>query len=563
MINAPHDLKSAKSIKEARLFLLNILRLEKNDIKTIILFGIAVSALSLTVPIAAQNIVNAVMLGNILQPIVLLSIFVTLLLSLSAALKFIQRVSIEILQNRIFSRMAMDLAGKLPRTSTKALEAYSGAELTNRFFEVMTVQKSGSLLLLDGVSFVLKLSLGLVLIAFYHPFFLVFDLLLIGTLLSLLWATSHSASQSSIQESKAKYAVISWLEELIKNPILSKNPAAKSYALKRADFLTIEYLKKRKYHFRTFSFQMIGILGIHTISSALLLGGGGWLVMKGQLSLGQLVAAELVLTTSLAAILTAPKLLESYYDILAATEKLNQLLNLDEEKEDRPSADVLEPQAGMSIEFKGVTFGYLANSQPMNFVIPNGESYAICGPNGSGKSTLVSLLYRLREPHTGEVRYNERGSHSIQLDSLRKEIALIRGIEIYPGSIEENLRLGKDSVSTHEVWEALELVNLKSEIEQLPNGLKTELAVTFPALSTGQLSRLMIARALLLKPSLLICDETLDSIDVNTKRKVLESLFSAKRNFTLVITTHDPEIIKRCEGVIHIQSDRSIQIEKK
>ena len=374
-------------IRQAKHFLKNLLRSEKSDVSGVIVYGIGASLFALAVPIAAQNIVNAVMLGPVLQPLVVLTIAVFLLLLVSGGLKVLQAISVEIIQRRLFSKVALHLSTSLPKLDSKSLDESDGAELTNRFFEVMSVQKAASIILLDGVTLVLQITVSLILLAVYHPVFVLFDVFILFFLWMIVSLPSQDAIRTSILESKSKYAVMAWLEEIVKNPILSKNPQARDFSFKTVDSLTYSYLKKRKSHFRILLQQVIGIVSLQAVASAALLGIGGYLVMNGQLTLGQLVAAEIALTLSLSAASKLTKVLEAYYDLLASTDKLNQLVNLKIEESD--GEGLISTEVGMEVEFRSVlTLNTTAthSPRPISFTIHPGERVALMGVNGSGKS---------------------------------------------------------------------------------------------------------------------------------------------------------------------------------
>ncbi len=545
---------------DAKRYLLALLLREKRDILIVVLYGLAIGVLSLAVPIAGQNIVNAVMLGNLVQPIVILTLVVFVVLVLNGVFRILQRNLVEILQNRIFAREALVLAERLPRVSQQEFDDSDGSELLNRFFEVTTIQKAGSVLLIDGFAVMLQTFIGLVLLASYHPFLLIFGLMIAGFFFVLVQLTGQRAARTSIRESVSKYEVIGWLEQLAKNPVLARSSSAIPYVRNRADLLVSDYIDRRRDHFSSILTQLAGVSFLHAVASAALLGLGGWLVMRGQLSLGQLVASELVLTASLGGFTKFAKYLESYYDLIASSDKVTHLRSLQlEEDSTRLNRVSVSPSRGALLSVEDVFFQFESGNSlgPMSFTVNEGERVALMGPNGIGKSSIASAIYGLRDISSGKLTLNGGSIRHLGFDDLRREVVLVRGIEFFPCSILENLTLGQ-ARPLDEVTQVLDELGLLEDLNRLPNGLKTVLQGSLNILSSGQLHRLMIARALLQYPKLLVIDENLDQIDTASLEKVLNVLVSKNRGFSMLVLTHDVQIARRMDRTIQLGGSANV-----
>ncbi|HMP67970.1 MAG TPA: hypothetical protein PKA76_01365, partial [Pirellulaceae bacterium] len=274
--------------------LMGILRPEMKDIWTVFIFSMVVGLLTLTTPIAVEALVNTVAFGQFIQPVVILAIIVFVFLAFSSALSALTIYASEIIERRLFVRVVDDLAYRLPRVDQSVNDRQSMHELVNRFLEVITLQKSVSKLLLEGVAVVMKTAIGMLVLAFYHPFLLGYDILLLCLLAFALFVLGRGGVNTAINESVAKYRVLAWLEELSKNPTAFKLNDGMEFALDEADQLSGEYLVARKQHFRIYMRQVLFLLGIYCVATTALLGIGGALVIGGELSLGQLVAPELI-----------------------------------------------------------------------------------------------------------------------------------------------------------------------------------------------------------------------------------------------------------------------------
>lgn len=528
---------------------------EKRDIALVFVYAAAVGVFSLVVPIAAQSLVNTIAFNSLLQPILVLTAIVFLMLCVAAALRLVQAAIVETIQQRIFAHISLDLAYRLPRLRVEAYDVNKGTDLVNRFFEVLTVQKTAAVLLLDGFAIALQSAMGLVLLAFYHPILLAFDVLLVLGM-SIVWLPARRATATSIDQSKAKYAVAAWLEEIVRNPVVFKLSQGNDYALSRADAVTKDYLLSRKSHFRILIQQIGGILFIQAFISALFLGLGSILVIKNQLTLGQLVAAEIVVTMVISGFAKFGKYFETLYDLTASIEKLGNIFELPLETEDGEMNGTQVTGEGLQITLKKLSFKYEKNLaftfSDVDLNVRSKARLGINGANGSGKSTLFDILLGFRFPTSGAVEISGIDLRVINIQEMRKHIALVRKAEIFDGSIIENIRVGREGISIDDVNRALSQVSLLEEISSLPDGLLTDLTGSLNPLSAGQAQRLMIARALVGNPKLLLLDEALESIDEETKTKILKVLFNPTAPWTLILATRDSQELSYCEEVFSL-----------
>jgi putative ABC transport system ATP-binding protein len=529
--------------------LMSLLQLERSDLWVTVVFSAAIGLLTLAVPVATQSIVNTIAFGNLLQPLVVLSLVVLALLGFSTVLQTMRFYVVELLQRRIFVRISSDSANRLLRARTDDLEVHHGPELVNRFLEVVTLQKAGATLLVDGLSVVMQTFVGTVLLAVYHPWLLAFDLLLLAAIVVIIFPLGRGAVRTAVEESRSKYDLVAWLEEIARHPTAFRAREPMWFALGRADKLVADYLHHRGLHFRILMRQVIGSWVLYAIASATLLGVGGWLVISRQLTLGQLIAAELVLALVVSGFSKLGKHLETYYDLLAAMDKLGYLtdLPLEESGSEKPHA-----VAGPSrLVVTGVDWHGIVHDA--SFVLEPGERVAMMGVSGAGKSTLFDIICRYREPEAGAVRLNGQDVRMAQISEFREQVALVRGVEIFEGTILDNVRMGREACDSVRVKEALERAGLLHELEALPDGLNTKLATGGRPLSGGQAIRLMLARAFAGRPRLLLIDETLDWLDdAEGRDQALQTVFDPKASWTLLVATNRPDIAARCGRTVQV-----------
>ena len=532
-----------------------LLRTERHDLGVVVVYSIAIGLLSLVLPIAVQSLVNTVAFGSVLQPIVVLTLFVFVALGFSSLMSSFRVFVVEIIQRRIFARVAADVSHRLVRVRADAFDKHHGPELVNRFFDVVTVQKSGALLLMDGLSLAMQTSVGLVVLALYHPWLLAFDLLLLVVMTYVVFGLGRGAVKTALKESKAKYDTAAWLEELASQQLTFKSAGGAEYAMDRGDGLVRDYLLKRRAHFRIVLRQVVGSLLLQALASSALLGIGGWLVIQRQLTLGQLVAAELIVTVVVGGFSKFGKKFETFYDLLAAIDKLGQLIDLPLE---RTGGEHLPPaEAPAAIKLHNVSFTYPDGAEILrgcSWEIRPGDRVGLLGPNGAGKSTLVELLYGLRQPDAGVVTIDGLDYRYLSLHSVREHIAVVHGPGIFTGTIFDNVTVGREGLGVKEVQEALETVGLLHDVQGLPDGLQTTLAISGRPLSPGKAARLLLARAVAAKPRLLILDDALDHLDdVEQRAEVCRSLFRRGAPWSVLCISESPEVLRYCNRLCRIR----------
>lgn len=532
--------------------LVSILRPEATDIVVVALFSLVVGILSLATPIMVEALVNTVAFGRYLQPLFVLSIMLFTFLGFAAVLKGLQAYAAEMMQQRIFVRIVASLAERLPRVNREAFAGGHGPELLNRFFEVITVQKSAAYLVLDGIAIVITAFIGMLVLAFYHPFLLGFDLVLIAAVSFAVFALGRGAVGSAIDESHKKYAVASWLQQLARYPTTFKLAGGLPQSLDKADELSVAYLEARRAHFRILFRQVAFTLGLQAVAAASLLGLGGFLVINGQLTLGQLVASELIVVVVVGSFAKLGKHMESYYDLLAACDKLGHLLDLPTER----ASGIAPPRQprGAKLQFHRVQLALGGNRRTpeIAMLVEPGERLALTGPAGCGKSSLLELLYALQDPAHGYVEYDSLDLRSVSPSRLREQVALVNDIEILEGTIAENVHLHRQHVDHLQLRAALEAVGLWEEIMAMDDGLETRLAPGGGILSNSQAIRLMLARAIAGQPRLILVDSILDQLSEPHLRLAFDALSPSDRSSTVILVTSRDSLLESCDRTFSI-----------
>jgi ATP-binding cassette subfamily B protein len=537
----------------------DLLRLDRGEYLVIIVYTVLIGLLMLAVPLAAQALVNTIAAGVMVQPLVVMTLGVLGALLFAGILRLLKLSLLEKLQQRIFARVTLQLADHLPRIQHEALVSEYAPHLANRFFDVITIQKTMSKILLDGPGALLQITIAVLLMSFYSPYLLAFAVFLILFIAFVVAGLGIGGLRTSIQESKTKYQTADWLEELARCQSGFKMNATPAFSIERADELVIGYARARRAHFRVVFRQALGTYLFQAIASAGVLAIGGWLVVNREMTLGQVVAAEIVVVGALEGLEKIIRLLESGFDLLTSLDKVGHLLDLPLER--RGGHDLPFNPHGATVTCRKVRFSYGSGAETvsnLNLTIESGEHVSLVGKSGVGKSTLAMLICGLYQPDHGLVQINGMDVRDANLDSLRRTVGFVSDAnEIFAGTIEENILLGRDYLSHEDLQWALEVTRLGDEMARFPDGLQTRLVSEGRNLSRGQIQRLLIARSIITRPQLLILDEGFTGIDECDKLRILDALFNPAMNWTIVDISHDPEVVTRSR-IIHVMAGGQI-----
>ncbi|QEG41996.1 ATP-binding cassette domain-containing protein [Roseimaritima ulvae] len=551
----------SKPVSPVKRFL-GLMRWEKRDLSTVVLFAFVAGVLTLATPLAIESLVNVVSWGTYVQPLLVLSCVLLVSLGLAGTLRVLQTVVVEIIQRRQFVRIVGDLAYRLPRANQAYLQGIYPREFANRVFDVMTIQKATAVLLLDGVTLVLSTLLGMLLLAFYHPFLLGVDIVLLLCMGLILGVLGRGGIQTAVNESKYKYKVVHWLQDTISMPLAFKFNGGESLAVFRTNELTARYIAAREQQFAVVIRQVAFAVALQAIASTGVLGLGGWLVITGQLTLGQLVASELVVTLVVGAFAKAGKSLEKFYDLMAGVDKVGQLLDIPYDQDtvvgpfpDRPAEVRWSEQMAAALRTsrdRALTDEQRSHVEPLPDSIPSGVSTAVLCDDACRASQLVRVLAGLEKPSQGAV---EVGGYSAPAVAAYQKAALVAYAgepQIFHGTLAENIDLGRGSVSTQDIHDAMHRVGLGALLGELPDGLSTALQTDGYPLTPIQAEQLMLARAIAAAPRLLVIDCLLDDIPSKLRTRILETILSPDAPWTLVLATRDAELAARCQQTIHV-----------
>ena len=526
-----------------------LLKPEAADIRTIVVFSIVIGLLSLTLPLAVEAVVNTIAFGRYLQPLFILAFIVMAFLGFRAALNVLMSYVSEIIQRKLFVRTVEDLSYRLTRVPLSVWRAKHGPELVNRFFDIVTVQKVTSKLLLDTLMLFLQTVIGLAVLAFYHPFLLGYDIGLLAMMSIVLYFLGRGAIKTATDESQLKYDTAAWLQEIVRHPSTYKFNNGLGFALNRADELAAEYINERTRHFRILIRQLSFTMAMQVVAATVLLALGGYLVIIGELTLGQLVAAELIVTVILGSFAKFGKDLESFYDLMAAVDKLGKLFDLPVEPVDRLQL-VRTPGPNQISLVKGVLdSGHSAAN--VNFI--PGKTYALYGASELRRSKLLEVFVGQNKLTSGHVLLNDFRVDALSAESLQEKVSLVRDIELFNGSVDENLRMGRANIGSAKINEIVNTLGFRKIVSSLPEGFGTKLNISGYPLSPGEAIRLVIARALIAEPGILFVDGLLDRLSDEDAEDLLPRLTDFSKATTIIVGTGRRAIAKWAEQCLDMR----------
>jgi len=542
------DLSEISPVERA----LQYIKFEKRDIYVITIYAILIGLVSLVTPLTINALVTTISAGVFTMPLIVLSAIIFTGILVAGGVGIAQLYVVELLQQRIFVNTAFEIGYKFPHAKQELFSATYAPELLNRFFDIVTLQKGIRKLLIDGLSAVVIGAAGLGLLIFISPELLALGVLLLVFSLLLVYVLGKNGLKTSMAESKKKYDVAAFLEDMARSVGSFKLIGSNEYIFKRIDALASDYVKYRNQHFRILLRQQLGFTFIRAAVNTGVLAIGGWLVFERQITLGQLVATEIVIVTLINSLEKLTNQLEVIYDTLTAFDKVSLITDIPLER--RGGEKLIDSPKGISVHCEHVSFAY--DTRPLlkdiHFTVQSGGHVALVGRSGAGKSTLSQLFLGVMETSMGTILIDDVDVRRLDLASIRKNIGLVfPHDEIFDGTVWDNITLGREWVTGRDVMKAIRLTRLDDEFLRFPKGLHTKVLSHGRNLSTGQIRRLMIARAIVHKPRLLILDEAFTGIEEHMKLSIIKDLYSQEYDWTVLSITHDPEVLM-CSDYVYV-----------
>lgn len=534
-----------------------LLKPDHKEIKNVYVYAVFMGLISLSLPLGIQAIINLIQGGQVSTSWIILVVVVILGIAATGVLQIFQLRITENLQQKIFARAAFEFAYRIPRIKLDALYKKYAPELANRFFDILTVQKGLSKILIDFSSATLQILFGLILLSLYHPFFILFSLILILLVFAIITFTAQKGLTASLKESKHKYRIAHWLEELARTNVTFKLSGESDIPLNRTDSRLGQYLESREVHFGVLVQQYSLMVIFKVLVATGLLAIGGVLVFEQQMNIGQFVGAEIIILIVLSSVEKLIMSMETIYDVLTGLEKMGQLTDMELDKLGGVSLAKEENPLGLEVVLKNVSFTYpghhKATLNGLSLNIESGESIMITGYNSSGKSTMLSMISGLYEPQEGNLSFNGLPKGNIDLNELRLAIGnCVDAEQLFEGTLLENISLGRASATFENVKWAANNVGLKEFVNEQEEGFDTTLDPEGRRLPASIIKKIILARSIVHKPKLLLLKDALQYLVQPERNQIIDFLTSKKHGWTLIAISTDHYLAQKCDKIAMI-----------
>lgn len=540
-----------------------MLKPDKKEITNVYVYAIFSGLVNLSLPLGIQAIVNLIQGGQISTSWIVLVSVVVVGVAVTGVLQIFQLRITENLQQRIFTRAALEFAYRIPRLKLEKLYKEHAPELVNRFFDTISIQKGLAKILIDFSTAMLHIVFGLVLLSVYHPFFIAFSAILVILLFAIFKYTSPQGLKTSLTESKYKYRVQYWLEELARTATTFKLAGNSDLPMQRTNALLNGYLESRESHFKVLVQQFSLMVIFKVLVATSLLAIGGVLVFNQQMNIGQFVAAEIIILMVISAVEKLIMSFETIFDVLTSLEKIGHITDLELERNTGQQLINNDDKAGHTIELHDVCFAYpeaqVSAFQHLSLKFEGGKKYAVTGSNGSGRSSLLRIVAALYDPHDGHVTYNGSHKESLDLEHLRSLIGdCMHSEDLFNGTLTENISLGREGVTTKDVKLAIHNVGLEDYVSELANGYETMVSPSGSNLPASVAKRLLLARSIVHNPRVLLLEEAFEHLDDRCRFDIIDYFTDKSHDWTLVASTSDPYLLRKVDEVVVLEKGKLI-----
>lgn len=531
----------------------SLLKQYRQELRQIYIYAVLIGLVNLTLPLGIQAIVNYIQMGEVTSSWVVLVFFVLVGIAVAGALQVLQLRVVENIQQNLFVRSAIEFAYRLPKITFIQLDKIHAPELVNRFFDTLTIQKGLPKILIDFSLAAFQIIFGLILLAIYSPYFIILGAFLVLLLWLIFKITGPKGLDTSLKESKYKYALAHWLEEVARVNRSFKMQAANRFHLQRTDEITSNYVVAREKHFKLLLQQFRLFVGFKVLVAAALLVLGGALVIQEQMNVGQFVAAEIVILLIINSIEKILRTIDTIYDVLTALEKIGYVTDLALDKD--AGKAMLDQDEPIGIKACNLQFSFPEEApiiKDLSFEVAPLSKVLLTGKSGSGKSLLLQLIARLHELNAGDLLINGRPNQNYGRDELYANVGLVfPSNQIFEGTFRENILLGR-KVDEQYYRELLQLLGLDLYLSRKEQGEEVILDSGGRRLPRSIIQKILIARVIVAQPRLLLIEDPLQFLQEEEKIKIIDYLMDKKRPWTLIVVSDFYYWKDKCTQIIQL-----------
>ncbi len=536
--------------------LMRLLGKERNVIYAIFFYAALNGVVVLILPLGIQAVLTFLLGGRLTATWVLLVVFIMAALIFAGLMRVAQISLVERLQQRIFAKASYEISYRIPKFRAESMYRKYAPELINRFFDVMNVQKGVLKILIDFITASLEIFFGLILLSVYHPVFLGYSISLVIFIYLLFKWTSPKAIATKLKESSAKYKMAYWLQEVSRNLGTFKLAGKSLMPQEKVDEIAEEYLHSRQSHFKVLITQFMFMIGFKVITVGVLLIVGSLLLINDEISIGQFVAAEVIIILLIGSIEKVILSLETIYDTVVGAEKVGAITDVDLESEEGEVVSELS-ELGFKLEFDNVSFSYPGMSEPTlsNFTlhVEKGKKVVIAGEDGTGKSTVLQLAAGIYDSYKGSIFVNDAELKMMNLRDYRSRLSDSMSQQtIFNGTIKENITLNRSGIKEADYKRSLELSNLLPYIKSLPNADYEKLLPKGEYIPQDISRKIILARSFCNPAELMLLESPVLELSKSEQLKILDYIFELP--CTLLAVSNDNQVLKRADMIITLDN---------
>jgi len=521
-----------------------LLRLERRLLALVVSYSLAIGLFALIVPLTVQELTNTFAFA--IQPVTIVTLAGVMIAALLfvGAFRSLQYYAVEVLERRLFARVAIGMAQQIPQFQFLGFKP----RYANHFMETVFMQRALSVLLVDLINVVVGGAVGMTILVFYHPYFLLYNALLLAGF-SIVFLLSHGGLKATIEMSHAKYDTLHWMQEISYNLLHFKATDSQAILMQRTDELVGKYVQTRQTRFGILIRQYLGSVGWQAIAHGGLIATAAWLLSIGQLTLGQLVAAEVVVSGLLASFDEVVKRMGHIFYFMTGLRELDLVLSLPKDQGSSAlSVPLPDPTVhGIRLTCKDLTVrhaGVPAIFEQFNVEVTPGEKIGIYASTTAAKTALARVLAGLEMPTGGVIRYNGVDLRHIDMNAINRcrGFMIDSQLTLFEGTIEDNILLGRSYIPYSDVRWALRFAELEEDVDTLPQGLKTHIRAPGKILAPTHMMRILLARAILGRPQILIFDGILHTLQPVLRETLLRRLCSKDEPWSVIFVSNDPNL---------------------
>lgn len=451
-------------------------------------YAIFISILYLALPLSTQLIINRITHTALLQPIIFMSLVLVILLALAGVLHVLQKYLLEMYKRQSFVRLSSQLFMKGLYSDHNDLNDNLTNDLSSKYFEIFTIQDTTAVLFMEGLLLSLQIIVGFILSSFYHPYILVINIITI-IIIYLTWKIfKDKAIVAAINRSKKKYKVYSWFDNVLNNSHELRNKHSIDFSIAKSRSLISEYINARVGYWRINLVQIIIFITLASFIILSIFSVGSFLVINGQLTLGQLIASEIIFTSAIFGISKLANYFDYYYELVASVDKISYLLELAECK----TADNTTLEHSQYIfDYQNVIVDNKGMSYKYNLALPLNNFQNISLNSEAESLTLISLMKHKRVVIQQSLSLDE-------LEYTNSEVLVIENINLFASSLICYLtcKISPQEIDFIKAKNLLAQLNLTSLVDRLDNGINSEI-INNLQLSMREIVLLKLIRAIL------------------------------------------------------------------